>query len=219
MTPREVHVDWLQLCEPDGPFFSLPVVLDAFPHGLDKVDPGDRAQVLERWSDCAEVEDRSEFVDWLLDEPLGWRDQLRRRDALDASWCYEAKDRGEVVRPDAVLVGHKDEPLVMVMVLPAGHDPRERNRGQRWTASPVQKASLLCRATGCPLALLSDGDLFTLVHAPEDGSTGIGTWRANLFSSEKEHLASFITLLRLGRFLAVKDNQTPSALLEASALN
>jgi len=30
------HADWLSLIEVSGPFLSMPVLLETFPHGLDK---------------------------------------------------------------------------------------------------------------------------------------------------------------------------------------
>ncbi|MGB3653502.1 MAG: hypothetical protein WBA41_20120 [Rivularia sp. (in: cyanobacteria)] len=37
-TPRH-HAEWLSLIEANGPFLSLPVLLKAFPNGLDAREP------------------------------------------------------------------------------------------------------------------------------------------------------------------------------------
>lgn len=215
MNPREVHLDWLQLCEPSGSFFSLPVLMEAFPLGLDAVDPGRRAQVI----DAYQGEDAEAFLGFLLGEALEWGDSLLSELDLEDGWRYEARDVGEEVRPDKVLVGDEGQPLLMVLVVDEDQDPRERVRHARWSARPVQQAALLCRATRCPLALVTNGDLLCLVYAPADGVTTYGTWQASLFRSERVMLASFQGMLGLRRFRAVQDHETPAALLAASAEN
>lgn len=39
MTIPRHHTEWLSLLDISGPFLSLPVLLRAFPHGLDQTDP------------------------------------------------------------------------------------------------------------------------------------------------------------------------------------
>ena len=39
------HSEWLSLLDVDGPFLSLPVLLDVFPQGLERVDAARRQQL------------------------------------------------------------------------------------------------------------------------------------------------------------------------------
>ena len=108
-------------------------------------------------------------------------------------------------------------PRVLVFYLPAGTDPRARPAGDNWSATWVQRAALSCRFHGVPLALVTDGDHLTLVHAPQQEATGWGTWRASEFATEPVLLDSFRSILHSRRFVAVPDRDTPEALLVESA--
>ena len=106
---------------------------------------------------------------------------------------------------------------MLVLVLPAGTDPRAQPRGDTWTATWVQRAALLCRHHHVSLALVTDGDHLTLVHAPEQGVTGWGTWRASEFATEPVLFDSFRSMLGSRRFIGAQPQDTPEALLKESA--
>ena len=101
--------------------------------------------------------------------------------------------------------------------LPAGTDPRARPAGDTWPATWVQRSALSCRHHHVPLALVTDGDHLTLVHAPLGGATGWGTWRASEFATEPVLLDSFRSMLHARRFLGASERDTPEALLVESA--
>ena len=103
------------------------------------------------------------------------------------------------------------------MSLPPGTDPRARPRGDTWPATWVQRAALLCRHHHVRLALVTDGDYLTLVHAPEQGVTGWGTWRASEFATEPVLFDSFRSMLSSWRFIGAQPQDTPEALLAESA--
>jgi hypothetical protein len=69
------------------------------------------------------------------------------------------------------------------------------------------------------LALVTDGDHLTLVHAPAGAATGWGSWRASEFAAEPILLDSFRSMLHSRRFTAVEEKDTPEALLAESAGN
>ncbi len=73
-----------------------------------------------------------------------------------------------------------------------------------------------CRHHKVPLALVTDGDHFALVHAPQGGATGWGTWRASEFASEPVMLDSLRSMLQSRRFIASSEHDTPEALLTES---
>ena len=81
----------------------------------------------------------------------------------------------------------------------------------------MQRAALSCRHHHIPLALVTDGDHLTLVHAPEGGATGWGTWRASEFATEPVLLDSFRSMLHSRRFTGAAERDTPEALLVESA--
>ena len=237
------HEDWLNLADAEPPWFSLPALKRAFPDGLDPTSAAVRAEHKARWdgddgaSSARLAEDRTGYVEWLLRSVLGWKDAyltgsdlpqelatgIARHDVnVAATGVYQPATAAPVGRFDqspATNNHHNDDAAarVLVFVLPAGTDPRHRPSGDTWPASWVQRAALSCRHHRVPLALVTDGDHLTLVHAPEARATGWGTWRASEFTAEPVLLDSFVSLLSSRRFVGASPQNTPEALLVESA--
>ena len=181
------------------------------------------------------TEDRSSYIDWLLRNVLGWADHYLTGEQLPAAFSEGVTRHDITVEPTGVYqpdppapVGLLDqpnpepaagsgEPRMLVFVLSAGTDPRQRPASDTWPATWVQRAALSCRHHQIPLALVTDGDHLTLVHAPERAATGWGTWRASEFASEPVLLDSFVSILRSRRFIGTAPHNTPEALLIESA--
>ena len=68
-----------------------------------------------------------------------------------------------------------------------------------------------------PLALVTDGARWTLVWAREGESTGMCTWRSELWLEEPITLRAFVTLLGARRFFALPVEEGLAALLAESA--
>ena len=240
----EQHEDWLNLTDAEAPWFSLPALKRALANGLEPTPPEVRAEHRARWYGDDDAEsarlagDRSDYIAWLLGDVLGWRDNYLTGDRLPADLAEGVTRHDVNVAPTGVYrptpaapVGLFDEqdspddapeqeaqhPRVLVFSLPAGTDPRARPSGDTWPASWVQRAALSCRHHRVPLALVTDGDYLTLVHAPEMGATGWGTWRASEFATEPVLLDSFRTMLHSRRFIGAATHDTPEALLAESA--
>lgn len=235
------HEDWLNLTDAEPPWFSLPAMRRAMPHGLDPTPPHVRAEHKARWhgddgSDLArQASDHSSYIDWLLRDVLGWRDRYLTGEDLPAglsegvvrhdvtvtpTGVYQPEPPapvGLLDQPEPELAARSGEPRVLVFALAPGTDPRQRPIGDTWPATWVQRAALSCRHHLVPLALVTDGDHLTLVHAPERGATGWGTWRASEFASEPVLLDSFVSILRSRRFIGAAAQNTPEALLAESA--
>ena len=240
----EQHEDWLNLVDAEAPWFSLPVLKRVLPNGLDPTPSEVRAEHKARWYgddglDSARLAaDRSEYLDWLLRDVLGWGPDCRTGSDLPAALATGVTRHDVSITPTGVYqplmskpVGLFDEPdeagtaaevpearpRVLVFVEPTGTDPRNRPLGDTWPATWVQRAALSCRHHQVPLALVTDGDYLTLVHAPEGGATGWGTWRASEFATEPVLLDSFRSMLHGRRFTGTEDKDTPEALLVESA--
>ena len=246
-TPRRVveqHEDWLNLTDAEAPWFSLPALKRALGTGLDPTPPELRADHRARWygDDDARsarlAEDRHEYIDWLLRDALGWGADYLTGERLPEVVATGVTRYDVTVVPTGVyhpapaapvgLFGEPSSsgdrstpeaegPRVLVLVLPAGTDPRAQPRGDTWTATWVQRAALSCRHHHVPLALVTDGDHLTLVHAPEQGVTGWGTWRASEFATEPVLFDSFRSMLGSRRFVGAQPQDTPEALLKESA--
>ncbi|HEV2809780.1 MAG TPA: DNA methyltransferase [Acidimicrobiales bacterium] len=236
----EQHEDWLNLVDPEAPWLSLPVVKRVFPNGLDPTPSEVRAEHKARWYGDDELTaartaaDRSDYLTWLLADVLGWGTDYVTGDALPDDLAAGVERHDVTIRPTGAYrpagsapVGLFDETnpgpgsdaavRLLVFALPAGTDPTARPPGDTWPATWVQRAALACRHNHVPLALVTDGDHLTLVHAPEGGATGWGTWRASEFATEPVLLDSFISVLQARRFVAVADKDTPAALFVESA--
>ena len=234
------HEDWLTLIRPEAPWFSLPVLKRVWPNGLDRTDLKIRAENKVRW--CGDANDRSGYLDWLLRDVLGWGVDYCTGDELAPDLAAGVTRKNITVTPTGVYapiapapVGLFDatadtgwqetdssngspvaRPRVLVFVVPAGTDPYVSPAGDTWPATWVQRAALAGRHFKIPLALVTDGDQLTLVHARHDGVPGAGTWRASEFVTEPVLLDSFRSVLHAGRFIGVEENNTCEALLVES---
>ena len=240
----EQHEDWLNLADAEAPWFSLPVLKRVLPNGLDPTPPELRAEHKARWYGHADVssarlaQDRSNYLDWLLQDVLGWRADYLTGGELPAGLAGGVTRHDVTIAPSGAYqpaatapVGLFDEQAaadtpggspaggarLLVFCLPAGTDPRTRPAGDTWPATWVQRSALSCRHHRVPLALVTDGDHLTLVHAPRGGATGWGTWRASEFATEPVLLDSFRTMLHSRRFTGASERDTPEALLVESA--
>ncbi|MCY4162935.1 MAG: restriction endonuclease [bacterium] len=225
------HEDWLNLCDPEQPWFTLPVIKRAFPQGLHPVSSIIRAEHKARWNEVHDSADRNEYIEWLLREVLGWRADYRVGDQLPEDLVAGIAEQGVTVAPEGAYcpappspVGVlsntisdevEPDPRVLVFILPAGTDPATRPR-DGWSATWIQRAAQCCRQFKAPLALVTDGDYLTLVHASDNHPTGWGTWRASVFANELAFLDSFASMLEARRFTTVADTDTPESLLVES---
>ena len=73
------HAEWVSLLEISGPFLSLPVLLRAFPQGLDADDPQLAAELRAAWEEWADNQGglrpdpaiHTAWVRYVLTEVLG----------------------------------------------------------------------------------------------------------------------------------------------------
>lgn len=204
--------------EPSGPFLTVPALKRALPGGLDE-RPAARAQLklaYDEWRDAPELQSR--WVRWVLDEILELRDAVR--EATDADPFHRVAEHGVTLRPSFVVRDHgrDGQPLVLlVRVHPEGTRLDRPIPGEAWAASPIDRAAELAKATGTPLALVTDGARWTLVWARPNQTTGTCTWRAELWMEEPLTLRAFATLLGARRFFGLPVEEGLAELLQQSA--
>ncbi|WP_051814658.1 type IIL restriction-modification enzyme MmeI [Streptomyces iakyrus] len=195
-TPDEQHEEWLKLLRPDGPFLSLPVLMAVFPQGLDDVADGLRPRLRQAW---AEVQGdpallRPAWERLVLGELLGWTPGLRDGAALPPTL------RAGANTPDAALLGPSPDgsrPRVLFFRTPGWGDSLTRAKGD--TPSLVDRAADLARWREVPLALLTNGREWALVHARPKEAQTVAVFDADLWFEEPLLLRAFASLLHARR--------------------
>jgi len=212
-TPAEQHAEWLGLLSPDGPFLTVPVLVEAFPDGLDTVPDEVRDRIRRAWIEVQEAPDLlgPAWFDLILGELLRFPADVR-----GDGTSLPADVRAAGLRPDVVIVGPQPGGGRATRLYVYRHDfgtPLTAARGDR--PALTEQAAQLCRATGVPLALLTNGRHWALVHARPGESTGVGVFDADLWLEEPALLRAFATLLAAPRVLLPPTNAdgTPSTSL------
>lgn len=227
------HAEWLSLVEVSGPFLSMPVLLRAFPQGLDAHDPEtfrDLRLAYEEWLDDTNA-DRPDprihraWIEFVLRSVLGWDDQaLKQGQDIPQSLAVQVKEHNVTLRPDFVIVTPSDlpnpgVPRMLVQVYPAdvGLERALRTPGSAWSATPATRMMELLHGSGVRLGLVTNGEHWMLVDAPRGQTTGFVSWYAQYWLEEKVTLQAFRTLLSVPRFFGVGERDRIEALLAESA--
>jgi len=193
-TVAEQHADWLALLAPTGPFLSLPVLTAALPAGLEALDTPTRQRARQAWAefDADPATLATAWVDFVLTDLLRYNHSVLRDAALAGA------DLAGTPRPDQVLLGPDPQagPITRLLLYrrPAGTHPAD-------LTDLAEDAARVCRDSAVPLALVTDGRHWLLVHAVRGGPTSIATFDADLWQEEPVLLRAFATLLGATRVL------------------
>jgi hypothetical protein len=206
----EQHADWLALLAPDGPFLSLPVLTGVLPAGLEALPQPLRERARQAWTefDADPATLGAAWVDFVLGELLRYGPAVLRDTALTDS------EFTGPLRPDQLVLGPDPDvgraTRLHVYRRPAG------TRLADLTAL-AEEAARVCRDTAVPLALVTDGRFWVLVHAVRGGPTSIATFDADLWQEEPILLRAFATLLGSTRVLPAprRADGTPTESLAA----
>ncbi|MDG4807225.1 hypothetical protein O7634_10750 [Micromonospora sp. WMMD1120] len=208
-TTAEQHAEWLGLLRPDGPFLTVPVLAEALPHGLDTVPDEVRDRIRRAWGEVQDAPDLlgPAWFEVILGELVRYPAAARTdgtslpADVLAAGF-----------RPDVVISGPQPgggrTGRLYVYRYPTGTSLTTA-RGDR--PALTEQAAQLCRDTRVPLALLTNGQHWALVHARPGESTGIAVFDADLWLEEPALLRAFATLLAAPRVLTPPTNPDGTA--------
>ncbi|HEX8876111.1 MAG TPA: hypothetical protein VF777_05135 [Phycisphaerales bacterium] len=225
------HADWLRLVEVSGPFVSLPVLVQTFSHGLDKIESDSMRRVRTGYADWKDDPKSptadSVWIDTILNDLLEHEPAYIARfdDAskVPSDLRHRVDEHAETLCPQLV-IKESDKSLpegarVLVCTYPRSQRLDRSVAGSRWSASPQSRMAELCRATGVRLGLVTNGEQWTLVDAPKEEVIGYATWYAQLWLDEPTTLAAFRSLLGRHRLFAVGQDETLEALLSKSREN
>ncbi len=218
------HAEWLSLVEASGPFVSLPVLLKAFPQGLEAHDP-EQLKLLklahEEWQDSQlgakpDAAIHRAWIDFILRQTLEFPDEvLLQGQAIPPGLAVTFAEHGETLRPDWV-VRSDANPRLLIQVVPPDQNLEKPLKNHRWKATPATRMMELLHACNVRLGLVTNGEHWMLVNAPKGETTGFISWYATLWGEEHITLRAFRSLLGVSRFFGVDDSETLEALLAAS---
>lgn len=218
------HAEWLSLIDRSGPFLSVGALETVFPQGLDKVVVRIRQRVrsaYEEWRDAVDAEDpdlealHQEWVNLVLNDLLEYDATiLKRGDALPESLVYEEPLTGITIKPDAAVMAG-DQAQILIMSYPAGTQLNASAGRDRWSATPIERMTALCKSVKIQVGLVTNGESWALVSVPHDGASSFGTWYARIWSQEPLTLQAFQSLLSCRRCFGVAE-ETLKSLFEKS---
>ena len=219
-----MHHEWLSLIEISGPFLAVPVLKETFPQGLEELDSAKRKrlrQAYDEWREALETDD-PRFADlhaaWLdevlsrgleLDEDSRG-DVLRRKDWCAAHLTVALPEHGVSLSPDFSVVGSGDAPLMLIHAYGPDVDLDATQKLDGWASTAAERMVRLCRATGCRLGLVTNGERWMLVDAPVGAVTTFASWYARIWAQEPVTLQAFVHLLGVRRFFVDETERLPA---------
>ncbi|MFG2977344.1 Eco57I restriction-modification methylase domain-containing protein [Streptomyces sp. NPDC048331] len=173
------------------------MLLGAFESGLDTLPDETRGRLRQAWAEVQEDPDllRSSWERLVLTELLDWRAPGLREGAAIPESLHAGGNT-----PDAVLLGPGQSglaPRVLFFRTDGWGDRLNRSRGEQ--PGLIDRAAELCRARNVPLALVTNGREWALVHARPKEATTVAVFDADLWSEEPILARAFASLLAARR--------------------
>ena len=226
MSANHVHHDWLALIEISGPFLAVPVLAEAFPQGLEELDGIKRKrlrQAYEEWREALETDDpefpelHAAWIDEVLSRGLeldedGRADVLKRSEWCAANLNVVLPEHGVTLSPDMAVIDEQraNKPLLLIHTYAQDVDLDATLKRDGWAVTPADRMVQLCRAAGCRLGLVTNGERWMLVDAPVGAVTTFASWYARIWSQEPITLQAFVHLLGIRRFFVDEAEQLPA---------
>jgi hypothetical protein len=220
--------EWLKFLEISGPFLEVPVLKEVFVQGLEGV--GRRRvkhlrQAYDEWRDAVDQGDpelkelHRAWIDEVIVNLLEMEEQVLRKglDIPDRFTLRKPEHDASLV-PDMALVDTcgEEQPLLLVQLLKPQEDLDTASSIGAWISTPAERMRALLRNASCPLGLVTNGERWTLVHAPSGSVASFATWDARAWFQEEITLRAFVSLLGLRRFFGPEGETLPK-LFERSA--
>src|SRR5690554_6341112 len=221
------HAEWLSLIEISGPFLIVSMLVKAFPQGLEAVETPRRQKfraAYEEWREAVDQEDRllpelhREWVRLVLTEMLEYDQEslVHAGDWPDELPSVSSQEHAGTFKPDWIVRSPADgKPRLFITVLPPDTDLESVQRGDGWPVSLQERMTLLCRAHGVRVGLLTDGERWMLVNAPVGSTSSQASWYGRLWFQEPITLKAFQSLLGVRRCFGPAEDTLESLLDES----
>lgn len=224
------HSDWYNLVPQSGQFVALPVLDRVFPQGLDRMSPTTRKRLVggyEEWSEAVSGSTPAQalhnaWIDLVLSEGLDYDGRiLLHGQKIPGALSVAVPEHGETIAPSFLLADPTDgdrtgRTRMPISVWSPAQELLEPPRDRKWVATPVDRMTFLCRATGHRLGLVTNGREWICVNAPAGKTSGHAVWSARYWAEEPVTLEAFHSLLGARRFFAVPEPDTLEGMLEES---
>ncbi|MBP5641040.1 MAG: hypothetical protein J6X55_16285 [Victivallales bacterium] len=215
------HTNWLPLIDVSGPFLTAGVLDGVFPQGLEAVYPEAKQRLRSCWEEWTEAVDErdSELLaihrEWCRSVLAEFLEMPSEVLVSGEKWSVSNETGTAQYSPQLCLVDTEGKPMLFIDVYPPSTDLNGMLRQEEWTASPVERMTRLCRSHSVRQGLLTNGEAWTLVNAPQDSLSGTATWYARLWLQEPQTLRAFSSLLNVSRFFGPAQETLPALLDES----
>lgn len=215
------HTNWLPLIDVSGPFLTAGVLDGVFPQGLEAVYPEAKQRLRSCWEEWTEAIDERDpelpaiHREWCRSVLAEFLEMPSEVLVSGEKWSVSNETGTAQYAPDLCLVDTEGKPMLFIGIYPPPTDLNGMLRQEEWTASPVERMTRLCRTHSVRLGLLTNGEAWTLVNAPQNSLSGTATWYARLWFQEPQTLRAFSSLLNVSRFFGPAQETLPALLDES----
>lgn len=207
-TAADMHREWLELVDTDGPFLSIPALKRVWENGMPAMNAEalavlreakpafekaweewdsdrDNDAVLERYRTA-----RDTWVDTVLREVLGWAQMYTAGSAVAVK---SPNHQVTVTATGALIRGEMIGALVLVTdPVSSLRDPLDDG----WAAGPVDRMEELLRASDVRIGVVTDGRWWAIVSARPDTMVASGIVNAQTWIEEPQTRNAFVELLQ-----------------------
>jgi|GEM_PF-1726820 len=161
MSVTRHHAEWLSLLDISGPFLSLPVLLEAFPQGLDAHE-SEHFKILrsayEEWLESLEKLSYDKaihraWIEFILKETLEYPEKIVKDDQNLQRYSVKVPEQNLPLQPDiAIIDSDSQKARVLIRIYPPTQKSlTKRPEGSRWAASCSTRMMELLHGNQCCL--------------------------------------------------------------------
>jgi len=229
----DLHRQWLELFDVEGPFLAIPPLKRVWPNGI----PDFRSNHPERFEALADARKdfeaawealdrapdddthldsyrvaRDKWVETILRDVIGWAESLNW--GTVAGVQAQSPNRAVTITAQGDLVGPDGSGALVYVVDPT--DSLRDTPSDLWAATPIDRLEALLRESGVPIGIVTDGRWWGLVHAAEGTMPASGVVDALTWIEEPRSRDAFFTLVGRQHIVGGDPTERLAALFEDS---